>query len=130
MLFRSGRKLIHDKLIGYNHLIQHCLYNKQPSQTSEFHDNSISLLAGQQGKCYVTKRILEIGNMECHHKVPRKHGGTDEYKNLVWLMKPIHKLIHSTEKDTIEKYIGLLHLNEDELKRVNSLRKQVGNSII
>lgn len=45
-------------------------------------------------------------------------------------VKPIHKLIHSTEKETIGKYLGLLSLNEDELKRVNSLRKQVENSVI
>lgn len=40
--------------------------------------------------------------MDCHHKISKELGGSDEYKNLIWL--------------TYDK--------------VNSLRKLVGNSII
>ena len=68
--------------------------------------------------------------MECHHKKQKCDGGTDEYKNLVWISRDAHKLIHSTKLDIIEKYLGLLGLDEKGLKRVNSLRKLVGNSVI
>ncbi len=46
----------------------------------------------------------------------------DEYKNLVWLRTEVHKLIHATDKDTIEKYLHILKLDEKALKKVNSLR--------
>ena len=68
--------------------------------------------------------------MECHHKKRKCDGGTDDYKNLVQICKEAHKLIHSTKRDTIDKYLGLLGLDEKGLKRVNSLRKLVGNSVI
>ena len=41
-----------------------------------------------------------------------------------------HKLIHCNKQESINKYIGLLPLDEKGLKRVNSLRKLVGNSDI
>ena len=68
--------------------------------------------------------------LECHHKIPKEKGGTDEYKNLVWIKTDVHKLIHSTKKETIEKYLSILDLDEKGLKRVNSLRKRVGNLVI
>ncbi|MCW7999512.1 HNH endonuclease, partial [Clostridium sp. cpc1] len=84
---------------------------------------------GQQGLCYVTQQELEIGNMECHHKKPKSLGGNDEYKNLVWLCYEAHKLVHSTEQGTISKYQKILK-DEKGLKRLNTLRKLVGNSVI
>lgn len=126
----KGRNAIHDKLKGYDHLIEYLLSTIHESEATEFSDNKISLIAGQQGKCYVTDSKLEIGNMECHHKKQRIDGGTHEYKNLVWLCANAHRLIHCKEQKAIEKYLGLLYLDEKGLKRVNSLRKLVGNSVI
>lgn len=126
----KGRNAIHDKLKGYNQLIEYLLNNVHESQTNEFSDNRISLIIGQQGKCYVTGSKLKIGNMECHHKKQKDYGGTDEYNNLVWICGEVHKLIHCTKPKTIEKYLGLLSLDEKGFKRVNSLRKLVGNSVI
>lgn len=126
----SGRLILHKKLGGYNHLIEHLLNSNFENQSMELTDNKISLIAGQRGKCYVTNNKLEIGNMECHHKKPKSQGGTDEYKNLVWLCYEAHKLVHSTEQETIEKYLKQLNLDEKGLKRIDSLRRQVGNLAI
>lgn len=93
-------------------------------------DNRISLIAGQQGKCYVTGNQLEIGNIECHHKKTKSSGGTDDYNNLVWINGEVHKLIHSTKQETIEKYLQMLNLDDKGIKRVNSLRNQVENLVI
>jgi len=90
----------------------------------------LSLICGQQGKCYVSGEPLIIGEMECHHKKPRSKGGTDEYKNLVWLCTNAHKLIHATKEETINRYLADLNLDEKGLKRINNLRKLVGNSVI
>lgn len=127
---RKGRKLIHDNLHGYTHIIQYLLGNPYDGESVEFNDNKISLIAGQNGRCAVTGEALKIGNMECHHKIPKSLMGTDEYKNLVWLTIQVHKLIHSTNLDTIAKYLNVLSLDKKGLKKVNSLRKLVGNSVI
>ena len=129
----EGRLKIHKNLRdNYTHLIRYLLNTEinENNQSTEYYDNRISLMAGQQGKCYITNEILEPYNMECHHKTMKSQGGTDEYKNLVWLCGEAHTLIHAITKETIEKYLGLLSLNEKGLKRVNSLRKLVGNSVI
>ncbi len=127
---RKGRKLIHDNLHGYIHIIQYLLGNPYDGESVEFNDNKISLITGQNGRCAVTGEALKIGNMECHHKIPKSLRGTDEYKNLVWLTIQIHKLIHSTNLDTIAKYLNVLSLDKKRFEKVNSLRKLVGNSVI
>lgn len=127
----EGREKIHEKLYGnYLYLIEDMLKYSSKYKSIQFIDNSTSLLAGQRGKCYVTGENLESGNMECHHKRMKSKGGLDEYKNLVWLKTPVHKLIHATEHITITKYLEILNLDTVGLKKVNSLRKLVGNSII
>ena len=111
-------------------LISHLLRTQSTDESTEYNDNRISLVCGQQGKCYVTGNPLHIGGMECHHKKPRFMGGTDEYKNLVWICTDAHKLIHATKTETISKYLDKLNLDEKGLKRINNFRKLVGNSVI
>lgn len=127
---KLGREKIHKNLRSYRHLIDYLLRNTNENNTAEYNDNRISLIVGQQGKCYITGLDLEIGNMNCHHKHKKCDGGTDAYKNLVWICEEAHKLIHCTEQEIIDKYLGLLSLDDKGLKRVNSLRKLVGNSDI
>ena len=126
----EGRQLIHENLYGYTHIIQYLLRDKYKSQSIEFNDNRISLIAGQSGRCYITGEALQIGYMECHHKIPKSQGGTDEYKNLVWLTTPVHKIIHSTNLGTIAKYLNILSLDKKGLEKVNNLRELVGNPVI
>ena len=87
-----GRKLIHTKLGSVRSLVKHLLKCKEYDKSVEYNDNRISLMAGQNGKCGVTKELLAIGNMECHHKKPKGLGGSDEYKNLMWVEADVHKL--------------------------------------
>ena len=123
----QGRQLIHKNLSTVHYLIQYLLETKEYGKSVEYNDNRISLMAGQNGKCAVTGEPLCIFDMECHHKKPKKLGGTDEYRNLVWLKADVHKLIHATEEDTIAKYLDILKLDEKALKKVNSLRLSAEN---
>lgn len=68
--------------------------------------------------------------MECHHKKPKSKKGSDKHNNLIFVTKDIHKLIHATVQETIDKYLKILNLNKEELEKVNKLRKSVGNSVI
>jgi RNA-directed DNA polymerase len=68
--------------------------------------------------------------MEVHHKMPKTLGGADDYPNLLYVTYNIHKLIHATEKETIEKYIKMESLDKKAMKKLNLLREKVGNYII
>jgi len=122
-----GRQLIHDKLTSTEYLVRYLLNSKEYDKSVEYNDNRISLIAGQNGRCFITGEPLDIYNMECHHKKPKALGGSDEYKNLVWLRTEVHKLIHATQPDTIEKYLAMLKLDAKALKKVNSLRLSAEN---
>ena len=123
----QGRSLIHKNLSTVQYLVQYLLESKEYDKSVEYNDNRISLMAGQNGKCGVTGEPLLVFNMECHHKKPKHLGGTDEYNNLVWLQTEVHKLVHATQSDTIEKYLNILNLDENALKKVNSLRLSAEN---
>ncbi len=122
---------IHDNFfkvdMGYVHYLMN---NPVPNQSAEYNDNRISLYIAQGGLCGVTKRHLAIDNMEVHHKIPKGKGGTDQYQNLIYVLRDVHKLIHSTKEETIQKYLVELQLTEKELGKVNALRKKAGNYVL
>ncbi len=124
----EGRNKIHENLKGYNaKLLKYIMENPIKGATTEFNDNRISLYVSQNGKCGITGKILESGKMEVHHKIPKGKGGTDKYRNLIIIKDTIHKLIHVTLTETIEKYKEIAKLDKDQINKVNKLRKMVGN---
>lgn len=124
----KGRSLIHEKAKRISiTVLKHIMEHPVKGESQEFNDNRISLYCGQQGKCYVTGEMLEIGEMEAHHKKAKRNGGDDSYKNLVFLKKNVHKLIHATDKEVIEKYKEDISPSQDSLDKINKLRKLVGN---
>lgn len=125
---KQGRELIHKKLCNsYTHLIEYLLNTTREDTSVELRDNSISLIAGQKGLCYITGEPLEISKMECHHKTPKCLGGKDNYRNLVWVCSDAHKLIHAVNEEIINKYKDRLKLDKEKIKKINSLRKLVEN---
>lgn len=123
-----GRQKIHNTVKDINmYILQYLMGNPIKSQTVEYNDNRISLYVGQKGKCYVTGINLEIGFMDAHHKIPKSQEGTDAYDNLVFINSFIHKIIHATNIETVKKYSKKFVLGDKELKRINKLRKLVGN---
>lgn len=127
----EGRILVHNTLSGVNIGILHYLMrNPIKERSTEYNDNRISLYSGQNGKCAVTKQQLEIGIMEVHHVIPTKLQGTDEYNNLKFVNQNVHKLIHATNQETIEKYLNLLELDQKGMDKINKLREKVGNCVI
>lgn len=101
---------------------------RQPlyGRSAEYADNRISLFSAQWGKCAVTGRNFVISeDIHCHHKKPRKQGGTDKFENLVLVFESVHRLIHATDNKTIEKYLEKLELNKKQLQKVNEFRTQL-----
>ena len=99
---------------------------RQPaySNSAEYADNRISLFSAQWGKCAITGvEFSSVGEIHCHHKLPRHLGGTDAYENLILIKNSVHKLIHASKAETIYKYMDLLQLDNKQLIKVNHLRE-------
>lgn len=119
----KGRELIHKSLGVSLTILREMMSQEIGNRNIEFVDNRIALYVAQKGKCSITGKVLERDDIDCHHKIPEQYGGTDEYKNLVIIKRDIHKLIHSTRKETIEKYLKIIELSKTEIGKVNKLRK-------
>ena len=123
----EGRKGIHDNLrINVSLMLQlmrQPLYNR----SAEYADNRISLFSAQWGKCAVTGQDFQIlPDIHCHHKIPRKNGGGDAYENLVLVLEPVHRLIHATRDESIQKYLKILNLDKKQVRKLNELREKAG----
>ena len=126
----EGRELIYKNISVSQTAIQYMLNNPIENRSIEYNDNRISLYVGQQGKCAVTGNVLDFYNMHCHHKIPRKMGGTDEYNNLVIVEREVHTLIHAVDEEVIAKLLGKLSLDKKKLAKLNTLRTESGNKAI
>lgn len=129
---KQGRKLLNENLTTLpiewiTELVNKSNYTKA---TVEFINNRISHYIADNGKCYVTGRILTPSELHCHHKTPKKLGGGDEYRNLCLVHKTIHKLIHGTNRELITKWLEEMRISDDQLKKLNHLRQLAGNDLI
>jgi len=114
-------------------MFKYMLANPIRGQTIEFNDNTLSKMAGQQGHCAITKDELVIGKLKCIHQTPKELGGSDNYKNIVIVSSDVYKLIHEEDERNqliYMKRIGRSIRNKTALKRLNKLRKTIGNSKI
>ena len=121
---KSGREKYHENLrINVKIML---LLMRQPSygRNIEFTDNRISLFSAQWGKCAVTGRAFQcLEEIHCHHKTPQCQGGGDEYANLILVWEPVHKLIHASNSEAIQKYLSILNLDRKQMATLNVLRK-------
>lgn len=126
----EGRELIHKNLgcIDKN-ILSYLLAFPNEKKSIEFNDNRLSKYVAQKGKCAVSGMTLEL-NMQVHHIEPVYKGGTDAYDNLIIVSHEIHKLIHATKPETINKYLSMMKLDNKAMKKLNKLRKNVGNNVI
>lgn len=127
----EGRSLIHKTVKTTSQkMIRYLIGNPVKNRSIEYNDNRISKYIAQQGKCAITGNELELFNMELHHIIPTHLGGIDSYNNLSFVSTNIHKLIHATTVETIDKYLQKLKLSETEISKVNKLRAKAGNEMI
>lgn len=130
---REGRTLIHRNQHSVPEwqlqwLREHPITNERA--TIELNDNRISLFVAQKGKCAVMGDELILTEMDCHHKTLWHETKDDRYVNLILISRDVHKLIHATKDDTIQKYVELLKPNDEQRNKLNELRKMVGNEAI
>lgn len=123
----EGRKGIHKKLEAVDmNVLYEMMKNPVKQRSIEYNDNRLSLYCAQKGRCAITKQILKIGKMHCHHIIPVKQGGKDNYNNLILLTDEVHILLHSVEDNVIKHYMDILKLNHNQLVKLNKMRKSIG----
>lgn len=132
----QGRELIHKRQSSVEQwkvdwIRSHpIINNRNELATIEYNDNRISLFVAQKGRCAVTGNELILTEMNCHHKIPWQWTRDDSYRNLVLVEEGIHLLIHAKNEDVIQKGLHRYNLNANQIDKLNSLRKLVGNENI
>lgn len=127
----AGRNQIHkEQKVADKNVLEYLIANPIQNQSIEYNDNRISKYIAQKGNCAVTGLPLVVGQMDCHHKKPKSMGGTDEYQNLTFILRDVHKLVHAKDEKTVSKYIRKLKLDEQSKRKINELRKLVNNQVI
>ena len=122
----EGRAEIHKNLDRIDMTVLHYLMrNPVLYRSIEYNDNRLSLYSAQMGKCAVSGRVLSIGDIHCHHKVPRHLGGKDNYQNLILVCEDMHRLIHATNPDIIKKYMETFKLDQKQKEKLNKLRSLI-----
>lgn len=127
----EGRSKIHDELrADVMYEIRKLAKHRFVGYSLEFMDNRISRYSMVQGKCEISGIFLEADLVHCHHYIPSEIGGTDKYENLRIIHEDVHKLVHATKSETIERLKLKLNLNNNQLKKLNSYRKVCNLEII
>lgn len=126
----EGRQQIHKMLSVNVYVIQYMLKHPIQNRSIEYNDNRISLYSGQKGRCFVTKAELTVDNMHCHHRIPRKCGGTDEYANLILVTNEVHNLIHAKSTETIAYLIKEIKPDSKMKAKIDTLRRKAGTNKI
>lgn len=120
----EGRAEIHKILETVNIAVLHYMMrNPILNRSIEYNDNRLSLYCASHGKCSITGKILEIGNIHCHHKIPYSISHDDSYGNLILICQEAHILIHAVNSEVIQHYKSLLNLNAQQIGKINKLRK-------
>ena len=74
-------------------------------KTKWYHIYKYALWTKQKGIDPITKKPLQIGNMDIHHIKPKKLEGLDDIDNLILINRETHKMIHSSENTTFRNII-------------------------
>jgi len=117
---KEGRAEVHKTLsLANSEVMLDMAEHPVEGRSIEYNDNRVSLFAGQKGICAITgAEILSRSDVHCHHKKPIHMGGTDDYGNLILVTVEVHRLIHAKNPETIDQYLTLLKLTQEQKKKL------------
>ena len=96
---------------------------RDPTETIEFNDNSLSAYVIQQGNCYITGKKLDVSHMKCIRKKPLKKRGTNNHGNIIFINSDVYKAIFTREMVEAQGLLRKFKLNEEQWKKVNYIRQ-------
>lgn len=122
----KGRAEIHDNLrIDVNSMLW-LMRHPIPTESVRYNDNRVSLYAGQDGKCAITGKKLDVQTCICYRKTNDCKKGNDSYQNLLLLFLQGLAIVNSEDMMSVVALVKEYSLNAKVITKVNKLRATAG----
>ena len=122
----KGRAEIHDNLrIDVNSMLW-LMRHPIPTESVRYNDNRVSLYAGQDGKCAITGKKLDVQTCICYRKTNDCKKGNDSYQNLLLLSWQGLAIVSSEDMMSVVALVKEYSLNAKVITKVNKLRATAG----
>lgn len=122
----EGRAEIHDNLrIDVNSMLW-LMGHPIPTESVRYNDNRVSLYAGQDGKCAITGKKLDVQTCICYRKTNNCKKGNDSYQNLLFLSLQGLAIVSSEDMMSVVALVKEYSLNAKVITKVNKLRATAG----
>ena len=122
----KGRAEIHDNLrIDVNSMLW-LMRHPIPTESVRYNDNRVSLYAGQDGKCAITGKKLDVQTCICYRKTNDCKKGNDSYQNLLLLSLQGLAIVSSEDMMSVVASVKEYSLNAKVITKVNKLRATAG----
>lgn len=99
---------------------------RNPNESIEFNDNSISAYLVQQGNCYVMGNRLNVHQMKCIRKIPVGEGGTDKHTNIAFISEEIWRAVMTEDISETIRIMKKFNMDDKQRRRFNRLRENYG----
>lgn len=120
----KGREKIHKNLMLITQREFEAIAKmRDPTETIEFNDNSLSAYVIQQGNCYITGKKLDVSHMKCIRKKPLKKRGTNNHGNIIFINSDVYEAIFTRKMVEAQSLLRKFKLNEEQWKKVNYIRQ-------
>ena len=122
----EGRAEIHDNLrIDVNSMLW-LMRHPIPTESVRYNDNRVSLYAGQDGKCAITGKKLDVQTCICYRKTNNCKKNNDSYQNLLLLSLQGLAIVSSEDMMSVAALVKEYSLNAKVITKVNKLRATAG----
>lgn len=122
----EGRAEIHDNLrIDVNSMLW-LMRHPIPTESVRYNDNRVSLYAGQDGKCAITGKKLDVQTCICYRKTNNCKKDNDSYQNLLLLSLQGLAIVSSEDMMSVVALVKEYSLNAKVITKVNKLRATAG----
>ena len=124
----EGRVEIHDNLKIDVESMLWLMRHPIPTESVRFNDNRVSLYAGQDGKCAITGKKLNVMTCICYRKSNACKRGIDSYQNLLLLSKQGMEIVSLKDMQTVASLVKKYSLDAKVITKINKLRATAGLS--
>lgn len=124
----EGRVEIHDNLKIDVESMLWLMRHPIPTESVRFNDNRVSLYAGQDGKCAITGKELNVMTCICYRKSNACKRGIDSYQNLLLLSKQGMEIVSLKDMQTVASLVKKYSLDAKVITKINKLRATAGLS--
>lgn len=122
----EGRAEIHDNLrVDVNSMLW-LMRHPISTESVRYNDNRVSLYAGQDGKCAITGKKLDVQTCFCYRKTNDCKKGKDNYQNLLLLSLQGLAIVSSEDMMSVVALVKEYSLNAKVITKVNKLRATAG----